>query len=338
MKIADRNIGYNNLPYIIAEVSCNHDGYIENAMELIQAARFAGADAVKFQAYTPDTMTLDCNKPDFIIQGGIWQGQTLYDLYSRTYTPFEWFPKLFKKAAKEGITAFASVFDPSAVDMLEALGCPAYKIASMEITDIPLIKYAASKGKPLIISTGMAKLADVMDARTAAGPNSAYLHCTSEYPGTVELADLSRIRSLQNFLNDSFKEEAIVGVSDHTGDSPIVPVAATTMGASIIEKHIMLDMSQTEDREFSLTPKEFKWMVKSVRETYEAIQPREFLSNPSTQFRRSLYAVEDIREGDKLSEHNIRSIRPGYGIAPKHLPRLIGKTATQNYRKGDRIT
>jgi pseudaminic acid synthase len=338
MKIADRIIGPQHPPYIIAEVSCNHNGYIENALELIKAARYAGADAVKFQAYTPDTMTLDCIKPDFIIQGGIWKGQTLYDLYNKTYTPFDWFPKLFALAAKEGITAFASVFDKSAVDMLEAIDCPAYKIASMEITDTPLIAHAASKGKPLIISTGMAKLTEVMDARQAAGPNSAFLHCTSEYPGTVELADLSGIRRLRNYLNDTFVEPAVVGVSDHTGDSPIVPVAATALGACIIEKHIMLDMSETEDREFSLTPKEFKWMVTSVRSAYEAIQARDFACNPSLQFRRSLYAVEDIRCGEKITDHNIRSIRPGYGIAPKHLPRLIGKTATQNYRKGDRIT
>lgn len=337
MKIADRDIGPQHRPYIIAEVSCNHNGYIENALELIKAARYAGADAVKFQAYTPDTMTLDCVKPDFIIQGGIWKGQTLYNLYNKTYTPFEWFPKLFKAAQAEGITIFASVFDPSAVDMLEEIGCPAYKIASMEITDVPLIAYAASKGKPLIISTGMAKLTEVLDAREAAGPNSAFLHCTSEYPGTVELADLSGIHRLRNFLNDRF-DGAVVGVSDHTGDSPIVPVAATALGACIIEKHIMLDMSETEDREFSLTPKEFKWMVKHVREAYEAIQVRDFSCNPSLQFRRSLYAIEDIRCGEKITDHNVRSIRPGYGIAPKHLPRLIGKTATQNYRKGDRIT
>ena len=337
MKIADREIGNGKLPYIIAEVSCNHNGYIENALELIKAARYAGADAVKFQAYTPDTMTLDCVKPDFIIQGGIWKGQTLYSLYNKTYTPFEWFPRLFKEARKEGITAFASVFDKSAVDMLEAIGCPAYKIASMEITDVPLIAYVASKGKPLIISTGMAKLTEVLDAREAAGPNSAYLHCTSEYPGTVELADLSGIHRLRNFLNDRF-DSAVVGVSDHTGDSPVVPVAATALGAAIIEKHLMFEMSETEDREFSLTPKEFKWMVTSVRSAYEALQAREFASNPSLQFRRSLYAVEDIRCGEKITEHNVRSIRPGYGIAPKHLPRLMGKTATQNYRKGDRIT
>ncbi len=338
MKIADREIKNGALPYIIAEVSCNHNGYIENALDLIKVAKYAGADAVKFQAYTPDTMTLDCNKPDFIIQGGIWKGQTLYSLYERTYTPFDWFPNLFKAAAKEGITAFASVFDPSAVDMLEALGCPAYKIASMEVTDTPLIKYAASKGKPLIISTGMAKITEVLDAREAAGPNSAFLHCTSEYPGTVELASLSGIARLRGYLNDHFTDQAVVGVSDHTGDSPIVPVAATALGAAIIEKHIMLDMSETEDREFSLTPREFRAMVRSGREAHEACQPREFVSNPSNQFRRSLYACEDIREGDKFTEYNIRSIRPGYGIAPKHLPRLIGRTATQNYRKGDRIT
>ena len=338
MKIADREIGNGKSPYIIAEVSCNHNGYIENALDLIKAAKYAGADAVKFQAYTPDTMTLDCVKPDFIIQGGIWKGQTLYELYQKTFTPFDWFPKIFKAAQKEGLTVFASVFDPSAVDMLDQLGCPAYKIASMEITDTPLIAYAASKGKPLIISTGMAKLTEILDAREAAGENSAFLHCTSEYPGTVELAVLSGIHRIRNFLNDNFTSSAVVGVSDHTGDSPIVPVAATALGAAIIEKHIMLDLSESEDRSFSLTPKEFKWMVTSVRSAHEAIQPREFASNPSIQFRRSLYAVEDIREGEKLTEYNVRSIRPGYGIAPKHLPRLMGRTATQNYRKGDRIT
>lgn len=322
-------------PYIIAEASCNHGGHLDNALSLIDAAKYAGADAVKFQAYTADTLTLDCHKPDFIIQDGIWKGRNLYELYSQTQTPFEWFPKLFKHAKKVGITIFASVFDPTSVDMLASLNCPAYKIASMEIADIPLIKYAASQNKPMIISTGMADFKDIRRAYEACdATNVAFLHCTSEYPGTAEWADLGRISLMRIFLGP----ESVVGLSDHT-PGILVPIASTALFAAIIEKHLMLDEhSETEDKEFSLTPQDFRAMVNATKMTNEAMALRDFTSNPSRQMRRSLYAVADIKQGQPFTEHNLRSIRPGYGVSPASLPRLLGKKADQNYRKGDRIT
>jgi len=323
-------------PYIIAEASCNHGGHFDNAISLIDAAKHAGADAVKFQAYTADTLTLDCNKPDFIIQEGIWKGRNLYQLYSQTQTPFEWFPKLFKHAKKIGITIFASVFDRSSVDMLSKLDCPAYKIASMEITDIPLIRYAASQNKPMIISTGMADFKDIRRAYEACDEtNVALLHCTSEYPGTVEWADLGRISLIRIFLGP----ESVVGLSDHTPNYTTIPIAATALFAAIIEKHLKLDVyTETEDQEFSLNPQDFRAMVNCTKQTNEAMALRDFTSNPSRQMRRSLYAVADIKQGQPFTEHNLRSIRPGYGVSPASLPRLLGKKADQNYRKGDRIT
>jgi pseudaminic acid synthase len=335
MKIAEREIANGLKPYIIAEVSCNHKGDLTTALDMIEVARWAGADAVKFQAYTPDTITLDCHKPDFIIQDGLWKGRTLYDLYKETYTPFEWFPKIFKQAKKIGIPVFASVFDRSSVDMLDGLGCPAFKIASMELTDTPLISYAARKGKPLIISTGMGNSQDIREAVAASRPDQvALLHCTSEYPQTVEYSTLCDI----NLLKVDYPTIPI-GISDHTPGNVVVPVAATGLGAAIIEKHLKTeDKSGSEDDEFSLSPEAFKSMVHLVSTTYEALQPREFITNPSRQLRRSLYAVEDIKRGETFTETNLRSIRPGFGLAPKHLPRLLGRKADKDYRKGDRIT
>jgi pseudaminic acid synthase len=335
MIIDGKEVRCGHTPYIIAEASCNHGGYIDNALSLIEAAKYAGADAVKFQAYTPDTITLNCNKPDFIIQDGLWKGRNLYELYTETHTPFEWFPKLFKHAKKHGITIFASVFDKTSVDMLEKLGCPAFKIASMEIGDIPLIEYAARKNRPLIISTGMANFKEVKAASEACeNTNVAFLHCTSEYPGTVEWSDLSRILLLKVLLG----AEAVIGVSDHTPGPTIVPIASTTLCAAIIEKHLRLDDVKTEDAEFSLKPQDFATMVELVKYAHEALKMREFVANPSRQLRRSLYAVADIKKGEPFSDSNIRSIRPGYGLSPKSLPKLLGRKADQNYRKGDRLT
>jgi len=335
MRIADRDIDNFLKPYVICECSCNHDGDLATALALIEAAKWAGADAVKFQAYTPDTITLDCNKPDFIIQDGLWKGRTLYELYKKTYTPFEWFPKIFKQAKKVGITAFASVFDLSSVDMLDRLGCPAFKIASMEITDTPLIAYATRRGKPTIISTGMASREEIRSAYEACGGKPvAFLHCTSEYPQTVEWSSLQSIVKLRELLPG-----VPIGVSDHTPGNLVVPVGGTAMGVAIIEKHMKPEgLSDTEDKEFSLDPESFKSMVKLVQMTHEALQIREQLSNPTRQLRRSLYAVADIEKGETFTEANVRSIRPGFGLAPKHLPRLLGKKASHNYRRGDRIT
>ena len=330
MKIRDREISDWTKPYIIAEISGNHGGSIKNAIELICLAKKVGADAVKTQCYEPDSITLNCNKPDFIVQAGLWKGRTLYDLYNKACTPFEWHAALYEAADTIGIPIFSSVFDYRSVDLLERLNAPAYKIASFEIGDIPLIKYAAKTGKPLIISTGLASDDEVDRARKAA-PGSAFLHCTSDYPASVEMADLNRIWRLHTLVGP----DCTVGISDHSAGS-LVPIMATAMGASIIEKHLMLPGTKSEDDEFSMTPEEFLRMVYDVRAGYEALRLRK-QESPSMQFRRSLYAVADIKVGDIHTMENTRSIRPGYGMAPRKLPKLLGTKAKHEYRRGDRI-
>lgn len=333
MKIGPREISHNVTPYIVAEISCNHSGSLLRAKQLISAAKRSGADAVKTQAYEADTITLNLNKPDFIVQDGLWRGRTLYELYSRACTPLKWHKELYSVANDLGITIFSSVFDYTALAMLEQLGCPAYKVASMEIVDIPLIERIASTEKPIIVSTGMASHGEVRDADEAVGANSGvFLHCTSEYPALPERAGLIGLIDLRGML-----PHRGIGVSDHTV-GPIVPIAATALGACVIEKHIRLNGDRsTEDAAFSLDEREFKEMVDLVRMTHEGLKVREEQGNPSRQLRRSLYAVEDIEDGETMTEENIRSIRPGYGMAPKCLPRLLGKRAKQRYKKGDRI-
>jgi pseudaminic acid synthase len=335
VNIEGREIANGLLPYWIAEVSCNHLGSVHNALSLIRYAKESGANAVKFQAYTPDTITLNCDKTDFIVQDGLWKGRNLYDLYKKAQTPFEWFPKLFKEGKRLGITVFASVFDYSSVDMLERLGCPAYKIASMEIVDTPLIKYAARTGKPLVISTGMASNSEILAAKLAAGGPAIFLHCTSEYPGTIHCSDLKRINRIAHLLDG----DCPVGLSDHTRVNSVTTAVAVGLGAAVFERHLRLPEDNTsEDFEFSLSPAEFGALVDISRDSHLAMLLREPVSNPSRQMRRSLYAVADIKEGEPFTEDNIRSIRPGYGIAPKHLPLLLGKAADRQYRRGDRIT
>jgi pseudaminic acid synthase len=340
MIINGRKIGSGEPPYIVAEISGNHMGNIDRAFLLMGMAAGAGADAVKFQAYTPDTITLDArNNPEFVIKGGPWQGRYLYDLYQATQTPFEWFPKIFESARYYGQTAFASVFDKSSVDMLEKLGCPAYKIASMEIVDIPLIKYAAATGKPLIISTGMASEQEIYDAAFAADlgqtrKDIAFLHCVSGYPSEPEEARLSGLSFLQKY---AFKS----GISDHSKGCDI-PIAATALGASIIEKHLMgfdtLD-GVPEDADFSLNPDEFRAMCGHVRAVWKAMQPSVAKSEEaSKQLRRSLYVTENMRKDDIFSENNVRSIRPCYGLPPKHLPNVLGKKAKQHIERGTALS
>lgn len=334
MKIGNYNINRDNKPYIVAEISGNHSGSLERARQLIYAAKRAGADAVKTQCYEPETITLNVRKADFIVQGGLWQGRTLYELYSKACTPFRWHPELYQLADNLGITIFSSVFDYSSIDLLERLGCPAYKIASFEIVDIPLIQRAAATKKPIIISTGLATDIEIAEAHRACdNVDAAFLHCTSEYPGTVEAARLIRVLHLRAMLG----EFTPVGVSDHTV-GPIVPIAATAIGAQIIEKHLRLNGDDSsEDAEFSLDEKQFKNMVDDVKATWRAMNDYKIDDNPSRQLRRSLYAVVDIAEGETFTESNIRSIRPGYGMAPKNLPRMLGRKAKQRYKKGDRI-
>ncbi|PWL30924.1 pseudaminic acid synthase [uncultured Roseivirga sp.] len=340
MKIANRSIGEDSGVFIIAELSANHNGSLETALETIRAAKRAGADAIKLQTYTADTLTIDSDKDDFIIKSGsIWDGKTFYELYQSAYTPWEWHKGLFECAKEEGLICFSSPFDKTAVDFLEELEAPAYKIASFEITDIPLIEYTASKGKPIILSTGIAEKDDIelaLDACRRVGNNDiALLKCTSSYPAPIEEANMIMI--------PEFKERfgVIPGLSDHTMGAT-VPIVATTLGAKIIEKHFILDRSiGGPDASFSMNEYEFKDMVKAVREAENAIGQVSYELTEKQKsgrvFSRSLYVVEDVKEGEVITEENVRSIRPGFGAHPKHLDKIINSTASEDLLKGDRL-
>lgn len=339
MKIKNFEINKNSPTFIIAELSANHNGSIETAIETIRAAKRAGADCIKLQTYTADTITIDSRKDDFLIKGTIWDGKNLYDLYQEAYTPWEWHKQLFDVAEEEGLICFSSPFDKSAVDFLEDLNAPAYKIASFEITDIPLIEYVASKGKPVIISTGIATEEDIqlaLDACYRMGNHDvALLKCTSSYPAPIEEANMKMI---QDF---SEKFGVISGLSDHTMGS-IVPVVATCFGGKIIEKHFILDRSiGGPDASFSMNEQEFTEMVKAVRDAEKAIGVVDYQLTEKQQkgkdFSRSLYVVEDVKAGDVITEENVRSIRPGYGLHPKYLKDILGKTFSQNMEKGERM-
>jgi len=327
MIIDGREIGPRHSPYIVAEISGNHNGSLATAIQLIKAAKDCGADAVKAQAYTADTITLDCDSDEFMIHEGPWKGQNLHDLYKKTQTPFEWFPDLSAAAKEIGITWFASVFDKSSVDMLEKLDCPAYKIASMEIVDIPLIEYAASTNKPIILSTGMATDDEVCDAMWACCKHQnppVVLHCVSGYPTSPADFNLRKIDT----------SSSLYGISDHTQGVEI-PIAATTLGACLIEKHLMVGNENTEDYAFSETPLTFETMVKAVRNIWQAMQPpRGDPEQASRQLRRSLYVVNDIAKGEKFTEENVRSIRPSYGMAPKELPWVLSRIAAVDLKRG----
>ena len=328
MKIAGREISTGLKPYIVCEIGANHAGSIENAIKLISAAKWCGADAVKFQAYTADTITFDGKGPDFTVKEGPWQGESLYALYKRAETPFEWAPLLFARAKTLGITAFASVFDESAVDMLEKLDCPAYKIASAEITDLNLISYAAKTGKPMIISTGMASNCEIVDAGTAVFGEQKrfpiFLHCVSGYPSIVKEANLWKIGLLGGNI----------GISTHCLDS-IIPIAATALGASMIEVHLKLSDVRSEDEQFSLDVYRMNCLIKDVHDTWESLQQSEPKSEESTrQMRRSLYVVKDIAAGEVFTKENVRSIRPAYGLPPNNLPLVLGKPAKCDIKAG----
>lgn len=336
MKIGSHNIGENSQVFIIAELSANHNGKLETAIETIKAAKRAGADAIKLQTYTADTITIDSRKDDFLIKGTIWDGKNLYDLYKEAYTPWEWHEALFQAAVDKGLICFSSPFDPTAVDFLEKLNVPAYKIASFEITDIPLIEYVASKGKPVIISTGIATHEDIKLALDSCyrmnNRDVALLKCTSSYPAPIEEAKMVMVKDMAERYN------VITGLSDHTMGST-VPVVATCFGAKIIEKHFMLDKSIAgPDASFSMTEPEFAEMVKSVREAEKAIGKVSYELTEKQQqgraFSRSLYVVEDIKAGEKITQKNVRSIRPGYGVHPIHLKEMIGKKSKYDLEKG----
>ncbi len=340
MRIDNFDISSTSTVFIIAELSANHNGSLETALDTIRAAKRAGADAIKLQTYTADTLTIDCDKEDFIIKSGsIWDGKTFYELYQSAYTPWEWHQKLFDVAREEGLICFSSPFDKTAVDFLEDLNAPAYKIASFEITDIPLIEYAASKGKPMILSTGIATEEDIRLAldtcRKAGNDQIALLKCTSSYPAPIEEANMAMVRDFAERFG------VIPGLSDHTMGST-VPVVATCFGAKIIEKHFILDRSiGGPDASFSMDEPEFTEMVKAVREAEMAIGKVDYTltdkQKKGRDFCRSLYVVKDIMAGDIITEKNVRSIRPGFGMHPKELTQILGKRANQNLEKGDRI-
>jgi pseudaminic acid synthase len=337
IEIDKRKIGFNYPTFIIAELSANHLQDFNLAKETIKAMKDSGADAVKFQTYTPDTITIDSKNEYFQIkQGTIWDGKNLYELYQEAYTPWEWQPKLKKFAEKQGLIPFSSPFDKTAVDFLEDMSMSAYKIASFEITDIPLIEYIASTGKPIIISTGIAELCDielaVQTCRKEGNDQIALLKCTSSYPAPSEEINLNTIPNLKETFN------TIVGLSDHTlGNS--ISIAATALGARIIEKHFILDRKLGgPDADFSTEPDEFKNMVNSVREVEKALGNISYELSKGTKsnrdFSRSLFVVEDMKKGDEFTENNIRSIRPGFGLHPKYLMGIIGKKATEDISKG----
>lgn len=338
--IAGRKIGADEPPYIIAELSANHNGNFETAKRIIEEAKKAGADAIKLQTYTADTITLDCDSPDFRISGGLWSGRTLYELYQEAHMPWEWHVPLFDYARKLGITIFSSPFDNTAVDLLEGLNAPAYKIASFEAIDLPLIKYVASTGKPMIISTGMADAEEIAEAIEAAREGGckelAILHCVSGYPAPAHDYNL---RTIPDMIQ---RHKLVTGLSDHTLDNTTA-ITSVALGASIIEKHFTLDRSGGgPDDSFSLEPAELVALCRDSKTAWAALGTvdygRKSSEQGNVQFRRSLYFVKSLRAGDVISADSIRSVRPGFGLAPKNMSRLIGKNIVRDVCRYSPVT
>ena len=336
MKIGNSYISDNKPPFIIAEISANHNGSLAEAKNIIFSAKQNGANAVKIQTYTADTMTIDSDKSDFKIKHGLWKGSNLFELYKKAETPFKWQKVLFEYANSIGITIFSTPFDESAVNLLESLNTPAYKIASFEITDIPLIEYVALKGKPIILSTGIANKEDIelaLDAcRRMGNKNIALLKCTSSYPAPIEEANLVMINDLAERYN------VISGLSDHTLGST-APVVATVLGAKIIEKHFIIDRSiGGPDASFSMNEKEFTLMVNAVRDAEKSIGKINYRLTEKQlkgrDFSRSLYIVSDLKKGETLNESNLKSIRPGFGMHPKYLKEILGKEFKNDLERG----
>jgi pseudaminic acid synthase len=336
-KIGERLIGPGSPVYVVAELSANHNQDFDQAVRIIQAAKDSGADAVKIQTYTAETITLRCDREEFRIGGGtLWDGRTLFELYNEAFTPWDWQPKLKQAANDLGMDLFSSPFDNTAVDFLEKMNVPAYKLASFELVDMGLIKRMARTGKPLILSTGMATIEEINEAvhaaRQAGARQIALLKCTSAYPATAEDMNLHTIPELAK------RFDVPVGLSDHTMESTAA-VAAVTLGACIIEKHITLSRSlKGPDSEFSLEPQEFKAMVDAIRTTERALGEVQFGPGPreasSRVFRRSLFVVQDVRSGEEFTVHNVRSIRPGHGLHTRHLPEVLGKHAARDIDRG----
>lgn len=326
--------------FIIAEMSANHNQHKEIAIETIKAAKKAGADAIKIQTYTSETMTIDCRKPDFILGKGLWEGDSYFELYRKAYTPWEWHEEIFHVAKEEGLICFSTPFDKTAVDFLEELGNPIYKIASFEITDIPLMKYIATKNKPIILSTGIATMEDIQLALDTLRENGAkditLLKCTSAYPAPIEDANLLTIPDMKQRFGVK------VGLSDHT-EGATVPMAAVALGAEVVEKHFIIDRSiGGPDSAFSMNAEEFAQMVQSVRNIEKSLgtvyYPTDITKIKGREHSRSLYVAEDIKAGEIITEKNVRSIRPGFGLHPKYLASAIGKVAARDLEKGERFS
>lgn len=340
ISIAGRDIGDGCAPYIIAEMSANHNGDLNAALRIIEEAKCAGSDAIKIQTYRPDTITLESDLPDFQITDGLWAGRTLYDLYEWAHTPWDWHKPLFEHARKLGITIFSSPFDTTAVDLLEDLDAPAYKIASFEAVDLPLIRYVASTGKPMIISTGMADAEEIQEAIDAARSGGcqelAILHCVSGYPAPPEDYNLRTIPDMIERFG------LVTGLSDHTLDNTTA-IASVALGASIIEKHFTLDRSGGgPDDSFSLEPAELAALCRGARTAWNALGQVDYGRKSSEQgnvkFRRSLYFVRAVDAGSTITPDMVRSIRPGFGLAPKHLGRVIGSRLTRAVQSGLPVT
>lgn len=340
IRISDFEINAQSDVFIIAEMSANHNGSLDYAINTIKSAKRAGADCIKLQTYTPDTITLDCDSKDFIIKGTIWNGRKLHDLYREAYTPWDWHEKLFKVAKDEGLVCFSSPFDNSAVDLLENLNSPAYKIASFEITDINLIEYVAKKGKPIIISTGIATENDIdlaIETCIKVGNNQIILlKCTSSYPAPIDEANLTMIKHLRE------KYGYFTGLSDHT-EGYVAPIVATSLGAKVIEKHFIIDKSiGGPDSSFSLNENEFKLMVDNVRKASKSVGIKTFDLTKKQQkgrnFSRSLYFVNDLKKNQIISAKDIKSIRPGFGLHPKFLNKIIGKKINLDVLRGTRVS
>jgi len=337
--INDRRIGKDIAPYIVAEMSANHNSNINNAFKIVDMAKACGADAVKLQTYRPDTLTINMNTPEFMINEGLWKGQSLFNLYNGASMPWEWHKPLFDYSKKIGMTIFSSPFDNSAVDLLEDLNTPAYKIASFEVVDLPLINYVAKTGKPIIISTGMANSEEIQEAIEAAREGGckelALLHCVSSYPAPAEDYNLKTLIDMQQ------KFSLVTGLSDHTVDNTTA-IASVALGASIIEKHVTLNRNGGgPDDSFSLESKELKELCTSARIAWKSLGEVDYSIKSSEQgsvkFRRSLYFIKDIKAGEVITEEHIKSIRPGFGLAPKLLSKIIGKTVIQNVQRGTAV-
>lgn len=340
LSIDGRPVGAGHEPYVICELSGNHNGSLDRAFALVDAAAATGADAIKIQTYTADTMTIDHDGPGFTIEGGLWHGRHLHDLYIEAHTPYEWHAPIFKRAREQGVTIFSTPFDETAVDLLQSLDAPAYKIASFEAVDLPLIATVAKTGKPVIISTGMCNLGEISDAvrtaREAGCCDLILLHCVSSYPAPT---DQSNVRTVAH-LAEAFG--CVAGLSDHTLNSAAA-IASIALGGSVIEKHFTLARADGgPDAAFSLEPSEFASLVRDCKDAWRSLGRVTYdlqgAEKGSVVFRRSLYVVEDIAEGEPITKENVRSIRPGYGLPPKYLPEVLQRRAARPLKRGEPLS